>query len=662
MKLKPKILGTACGLSLLLGGAVIPVTAAPSPRTASTVAAPVADLNQAFTQTAFTTLKGAPHAAVALVVADATGTSVAYAGEMKPESSVPLGRLGELFTSLLALQQIEAGSLKSDASANDYLDGYALAQPFGEISIRHLLERSSGLPLREGSLYISEAGKIPTLKNLLIQDLKPAVLEPGQAISSHSFGDLVLGEVVASAGKKPLNELVQTNLLTPLGLREVKLPDPKAQDLTLPGHDSTGAGFRRLRGSAHVIHDWIGRPAEMGPLLSALLGKSPKVISPMMQKQLFTRSLAPESRLATSSLGLLETWQQDRHFFYLDSDWFGYTARLAVFPGQRAFLLVYNSSDSALKEQLTQSFIAKLVPPDAKPTRPKAKPDETAEVNVRLEEKGLLPFARPYAKKLRDSNSLLKAYNLLDTRPLQVSDKALIWQGSSWQPVEQGWANGSGQELTHAGPDLVEGYDMHDSWYQVGDWGTWQLQLAIAMLFGLLFLSALFRAIHFLYEYQPQVVDYSIDPKQPRQADDSHQARAAEAEATAALSEAVPAEAVLAPEETRAGLDVPMAAMISSLLAVAFTAGIYPVMMFADRVGDQSSLVIRNEPSGWLIAWLAMPLIALITALILLAFVSANWKLRPWTRGEKWHYLLYCLGVPLWAAWLASWNLLGFRF
>lgn len=662
MKLKTKILGTACGLSLLLGGAVIPVHAAPAPHT-SPASAPVDNLNQAFSQIALTSLKGIPHAAAALVVADTHGTSVVYAGDMKPESSAPLGRLGELFTSLVALQQIEAGSLKVDASANDYLDGYALAQPFGEITIRHLLERSSGLPLREGSLYISEASKIPTLKNLLIQDLKPAVLTPGEAISSHSFGDLALGEAVASAGKKPLDELVQTQLLTPLGLKEIKLPDPKAQDLTLPGHDSTGAGFRRLRGSAHVIHDWIGRPSDMGPLLSALLGKSPQVISPIMQKQLFTHSLAPESRLATSSLGLLESWQQNRHFFYLDSDWFGYTARLAVFPGQTAFLLVYNTSDPALKEQLTQSFIAKL-PPDAEQNRPKAKLDESAEVNVRIEEKGLLPFAHPYAKKLRDSNSLLKAYNLLDTRPLQVSDKALGWQGKSWQPVEQRWANESGQELTHMGTDLVEGYDTHDSWYQVGDWGTWQLQLAIAVVFGLLFLSALFRAIHFLYAYQPQVVDYSLDPKQPHQTDESQTDQAAESEATAALSEAVPAEAMLevAPEEARASLDVPMAAMISSLLAITFTAGIYPVMMFADRVGDQSSLVVRNEPSGWLIAWLAMPLIALITALILLAFVSANWKLRPWTRGEKWHYLLYCLGVPLWAAWLASWNLLGFRF
>lgn len=661
MKCKLKILGTACGLSLLLGNVGLAAWAATAP--------PASPADETFAQLAKQRLKGVPQAAAALVVVDARGTSVSYAGDMKADSTVHLGRLGELFVSLLALQQIDAGALKPDASANDFLTGYALAQPYGEITVRQLLERSSGLPLREASLYISGAGKIPDLKNLLIQDLKPAVLPPGEAISEHSFGDLVLGEVVANLGKKPLEELIETRLLAPLGLKEIKLPAPSAEDRTLLGHDSSGATFRRLHGSAHVLHDWIARPADFAPLLQALLGKAPQVLSPdVLNALLAEHSLLLAAGLPTTSQGLFEGWQHERHFYYLDSDWFGYTARLLVNPGRQAALLIYNSTDPALKEKITDALLAQIppsVPLEDLQTGDKvvATGDKVVATVDVAESVPSLPISHPLALRLRDSNSLLKVYNLFAMRDFQAAGpKSLSWRGETWTPGIGGIAaNARGQRLSYASGRLDEGFGGHASWYRVGDWEAWPVQLAIAAVFALLFVSVLARSLRFFYEYEPRLEntpDFSVEEIATPTG-----TIAVRTEASPDTAKATP-EASAAPleEAPSAGLDVPIAATLSASLALVFTAGIYPVMMFADRVGDQSALVVRNEPSGWLIAWLAMPLIALMTALILLAFVSASWKLRPWTRFEKLHYLLLALGVPLWAAWLASWNLLGFRF
>ncbi|HEY9841871.1 MAG TPA: serine hydrolase domain-containing protein, partial [Candidatus Obscuribacterales bacterium] len=398
---------TARGLSLLL---VLLLLAAPA------MARQVEPtMGQEFEQAAKEHLGSLKLPAAALVVADATGTRTYYAQGMKPDSSLPLGRIGELFVALLALKQVETGKLRLSDSANDFLDGYGIQADYGEITVRNLLERSSGLPLRESSLYVSEARKVPTFKNLLIQDLKPAVLPPGQAISQHSFGDVLLAEITSVQGKAPLPDQIQKQILQPLGMKDVRLPDPKAKDLSLSGYDSEGFPFRRLKASAHELHDWQARPEAIGSLLKALLGKSPKVVTPAMQKRLLSRSLKLNPGLPTSSLGLLESSLHGHRYFYLDSNWFGETARLAVFPDKgQAFFLAYDTSHPGLKDDWTETFVQSLGA------------GSIAKLQTKSAGSGLSPSGQwSYFRANSDSNSILKVLDLFRSAKVILSGEQL---------------------------------------------------------------------------------------------------------------------------------------------------------------------------------------------------------------------------------------------
>lgn len=625
-----------------------------------------------------------------LVVVRITGSKqpeIQLAGQFKPATALPLARLGELFASILLLQQLEQGKLKLSDPVNFHLSDFQLVPAFAEITIQHLLERSTGLAMRQSNLYLSSAKNILPLKDLLTQDLKPAVLPPGQIISSQSMGDILAAYLISELAGQPFEKLVQQRILKPLGIEGIFLSEAKLRADYPRGHDSQGLLFANLVASSHSLHGWQARPEALAQLLNALLGKAPAAFSPYIRRALFQPSLKLEPGLATASLGLLEERLQGQQVFYLDSDWFGYTSRIAVLPKQqRAFYISYNSSAPALKTELSSWFAAgSSAFANTLPLTPAA-------------------FALPeqsYLLKNQDQHSLLKVLNLFapqSLKPARSGQAGLSWKQQPWQPVGDLWQDKLGRRLSYQPQQsLSEGFAEHASYRRASAWESWPLQLAIALVFGCLFLSLLWRAAGFLYHYQPPLKEYHFDQAEQEvglaavvlAAQDSAKQslnQPAELESDSGIAEPAASEPVshaqpeqpvpdasepLAAEpeqslpdqdEALNSWDLPLVAVLATLLALAFESGIYPILMHLDRIGDHLSLAVGDSPSVWLIGWLALPLFVMVGAFVLLALVMTQWKLRAWTKFERLHYLLVCLALPLWGAWLASWNLLGFRF
>lgn len=653
--LKKSVLRAACGLSLLFGPILglmlpaLPVWANDSDK-----------LKAALTESVSAQLKTLKDPAVSLTVVSRDGILLNQAQGLKPDDYVPLGRIGELFPALLVLAQTGQGVYSLDEPVNYLLDAYAVSEPFGPITVRHLLERSSGLPLREAGIYTTLPSKSPKLLELLKQDLKPAVTAPGRNLTVTSFSELLLGQLAARAGKQELPKLIQQQVLAPLKLDSaVRLPDVKARDMTIEGHDSSGYAYPRMRASAREIHGWQAQPQALVPLLQALLGQEPKALGPKPLGQLLSRSLNSSKDLPTSSLGLLEGSILGHRYFYLDSDWFGHTSRLAVFPDRGiAFFLHYDSSAPGLKQVWTKQFVNQILSPAFVAAKSTAGQTNTL-------------ASGPYALSVRDSHSLLRVLDLFATSEL-VAGEQMIWNGTIWaRSSDQIWLDADSRMLS-IGPDgeIHEGFDEHRSFRPLAPMRQVPAQLAIAAVFVLLFLSVLVRAGRFLAAYEPVLEPVVLEPLTEPVSDLEGLPESSENvdQATAALPENAPPETLnetapeLLPETPHASWDIPGLATLISSLGLLFTVGIQPVVMHTGHIGDHLAFVMRNDPNGWLLAWLAMPLFALIGGLILLALMSVEWKSRPWQGLEKWHYLGLILSLPFWAAWLTSWNLIGFRF
>ncbi|WP_051835432.1 serine hydrolase domain-containing protein [Streptomyces sp. NRRL S-481] len=153
-----------------------------------------------------------------------TGTGVEFpAGEQIPmaeDTVFDLASVSKLFTSILAVQQIERGTLRLEAKVASYLPGFARAGK-QDITVRQLLTHTSGfrawIPLYSAPTY---EGKLE-----LIWDEKP-VSAPGTAYLYSDLNLISLQLVLERITGRTLDALLRDEITEPLGLRRTRYNPP----------------------------------------------------------------------------------------------------------------------------------------------------------------------------------------------------------------------------------------------------------------------------------------------------------------------------------------------------------------------------------------------------------------------------------------------------
>lgn len=229
--------------------AVIARAAAPDASTATLPANVVKALesaaDKAFTEAA------APGAVVAVRTGQGTWTK-AYGhadGDGKTPMTVGIhtriGSITKTFTGTVVMQLAEQGALSLDDPISKYVPGV----PNGDrISLRLLANMTSGVASytrskRFTDRYFAKPDTIFTPKELLAVGLAESPLfEPGAKFDYSNTNTILLGMVVEKVTKKPFEDVLQAQVLSPLHLdntvwpgESTALPKPFAQGYTLQG-------------------------------------------------------------------------------------------------------------------------------------------------------------------------------------------------------------------------------------------------------------------------------------------------------------------------------------------------------------------------------------------------------------------------------------------
>ena len=157
--------------------------------------------------------------------------------------------ISKLFTSIAVMQLRDAGKLRLDDELGEYVPWFASlndAHPDDEpISIRRALTHSAGLPRESDSPYWAPDFDFPTSEQIRERLATQQTLYPsGRYFQYSNLGMALLGEVVATGAGRPWAEVVQQDILTPLGMNDTYTSVPEAH--------ATGrlaAGFSARRGS-----------------------------------------------------------------------------------------------------------------------------------------------------------------------------------------------------------------------------------------------------------------------------------------------------------------------------------------------------------------------------------------------------------------------------
>jgi len=120
-------------------------------------------------------------------------------------------------------------------------------KPNGEISIRHLLTHTSGLPAWR-PLHLETESKAEAIDSVLGATLENA---PGTTYTYSDFGAITLGLIVEHVAGMPLDVFLEEGVFEPLGMRWTGYrPPPEWRDQIAPTEDDPWRG-RVVRGEVH---------------------------------------------------------------------------------------------------------------------------------------------------------------------------------------------------------------------------------------------------------------------------------------------------------------------------------------------------------------------------------------------------------------------------
>lgn len=248
---------------LALGGGASALAQAPSATAAS--APTVAEL-RAFLDRRVPELlaeHGVPGAAVAAVlpggtIAQGYGTAdLASGAEVTGRTPFAMGSVTKLLTWTAVMQQVEGGRLSLDDDVNRHLRFRVPDAYDAPIRVRDLMAHTAGFEDRPlVGLLRRDADALPELGALLAEQVPERIHPPGRYAAYSNYGTALAGHVVERASGRVWTEVLEEDVLTPLGLRDSTVRQP----LPAAWADVAAHGYRRVGDELR----------DVGPVWSAL--------------------------------------------------------------------------------------------------------------------------------------------------------------------------------------------------------------------------------------------------------------------------------------------------------------------------------------------------------------------------------------------------------
>lgn len=159
----------------------------------------------------------------------ATGTlNMATGVGATTDSAFQIGSITKVFTTTLVMQLVEDGLLDLDAAVRDVLPGFRVADAAasGEITVRHLLDHSSGF---DGDVFVGTgAGDDALARYIEVLTDIPQLFAPGEMFSYNNAGFSVLGRIVEVLRGEPYESVLRSRLLDRLGMRHAAVDADEA--------------------------------------------------------------------------------------------------------------------------------------------------------------------------------------------------------------------------------------------------------------------------------------------------------------------------------------------------------------------------------------------------------------------------------------------------
>ena len=176
-------------------------------------------------------------------------------GRARPKGDAPtpqtpffIGSLTKSFTALAVMQLVEAGKIELDAPVQRYLPWFRVADPqaSAQITARHLLNQTSGLPMSLGLADLADLDSRLDATERQVRSLSTLELtrSVGSKFEYSNTNYNVLGLIIEAASGESYSDYIQRHIFEPLDMR----------------HSYTSKAVAQQNGLAMGHRYWFGHP------------------------------------------------------------------------------------------------------------------------------------------------------------------------------------------------------------------------------------------------------------------------------------------------------------------------------------------------------------------------------------------------------------------
>jgi len=187
---------------------------------------------------------------------------------VRPETRFQIGSISKSFASLIALQEVAAGRLDLHVSVNELLPWLGLPEPFGPITLDHLMTHTSGLlvgtedaPTGPGALHRVR--------------MNPPTTAPGERWLYSNDGWKIVGACLEEVTVQPIHEALRERVLGPLGMQRTAaaIVDAEYEDMAVGYEPLYGDRPVQLRHPLVPAHRITSNTAD-GSIISTVVDMS----------------------------------------------------------------------------------------------------------------------------------------------------------------------------------------------------------------------------------------------------------------------------------------------------------------------------------------------------------------------------------------------------
>ncbi len=281
---------------------------------------------------------------------------------LKPDNKTTyrIGSVSRLFTDIAVMQYVEQGKVDLDVPVTDYLPDFRPENPYGtSITLRMLMSHTSGL-VREPPLGNYFDPTTPSLAET-VRSLNDTALVyvPGSKVQYSNAGITVIGRVLEKISGEPFSELMQKNLLAPLGMpHSVFIPEERVLTSLPEGYMQNYQGERSQAPTFDLgIAPAVGMFSTMNDLalfMRALIKKGEGVNGRFLQEKTLEEMWTAQADLKGISrhsrafgIGFILGDMDDEKTISHGGAIYGFSTQIKVVPGRKIGVAISTNLDLA---------------------------------------------------------------------------------------------------------------------------------------------------------------------------------------------------------------------------------------------------------------------------------------------------------------------------